>query len=134
MASLFAAAPPALAVALALGLSLSLSLAFTAPSALAQAETQPSAGLATASTGAVMSISPEELQALLHDKNQLALYHYGSRYTFDVLLGGIAGGILGSTLYGGPMATITGSSLGSFLGILWFLDRYAGDMIEKHGW
>ena len=80
------------------------------------------------------SISPEELEALRRDKNQLALYHYGSRYTFDVLLGGIAGGILGATLRGGAAATIMGSTLGSLLGILWFTDGYAGEMIEKHGW
>ena len=81
-----------------------------------------------------LSISPEELESLRRDKNQLALYHYGSRYTFDVLLGGIGGGIIGATLRGGPVATITGSTLGSLLGILWFLDSYAGTMIDKHGW
>ena len=78
--------------------------------------------------------TPEELEALRRDKNQLALYHYGSRYTFDVLLGGITGGIVGAVLRGGPVATITDSALGSLLGILWFLDSYAGTMIDKHGW
>ena len=76
----------------------------------------------------------EELEALRRDKNQLALYHYGSRYTFDVLLAGIVGGTVGAILRGGPVATITGSALGSFLGILWFLDSYAGMMIDRHGW
>jgi len=79
-------------------------------------------------------LSPEEIEGLRRDKNQLALYHYGSRYAFDVLLGGIAGGVTGAVLRGGPVATITGSTLGSLLGILWFLDGYAGEMIDKHGW
>ena len=78
--------------------------------------------------------TPEDLEALRRDKNQLALYHYGSRYTFDVLLSGIVGGMVGAIFRGGPVATITGSALGSLLGILWFLDSYAGTMIDKHGW
>ena len=32
------------------------------------------------------------------------------------------------------VATITGSTLGSLLGILWLLDHYAETMIDKHGW
>ena len=102
-----------------------------APPAHAQAQTQAQA---QAQPHLQLSISPEELEALRRDKNQLALYHYGSRYTFDVLLGGIAGGILGATLRGGPVATLTGSTMGTLLGILWFLDSYADSMIEKHGW
>ena len=83
---------------------------------------------------ATHQFTAEELEALRRDKNQLALYHYGSRYTFDVLLSGIVGGMVGAIFRGGPVATITGSTLGSLLGILWFLDSYAGTMIDKHGW
>ncbi len=79
-------------------------------------------------------LSSVEIETLLRDKNQLALYHYGSRYAFDTLLGGISGGVVGAVFRGGPVATITGSTLGSLLGILWFLDGYAGEMIDKHGW
>ena len=82
----------------------------------------------------VQQFTPEELETLRRDKNQLALYHYGSRYTFDVLLSGIVGGMAGAIFRGGPMATITGSTIGSLLGILWFLDHYAETMIDKHGW
>jgi len=115
MRSLFAAAAIALAI---------LCAGPAAPAfAQAPAQVQPQ-----------LTISPEELEALRRDKNQLALYHYGSRYTFDVLLSGIAGGIMGAVLRGGAVATITGSTLGSLLGILWFLDSYAGTMIDKHGW
>jgi hypothetical protein len=89
---------------------------------------------ASAQTQGRQPLSPDEIETLLQDKNQLALYHYGSRYAFDVLLGGIAGGVTGAVLRGGPVATITGSTLGSVLGILWFLDGYAGEMIDKHGW
>ena len=94
----------------------------------------PRPALAQTPPHVAQQFTPEELEALRRDKNQLALYHYGSRYTFDVLLSGMAGGILGATLRGGPVATITGSTLGSLLGILWFLDSYAGTMIDKHGW
>ena len=102
-----------------------VAFALAAPPAPARAQTPPQVA---------QQFTPEELEALRRDKNQLALYHYGSRYTFDVLLGGIVGGMVGAIFRGGPVATITGSTLGSLLGILWFLDHYAETMIDKHGW
>ena len=94
----------------------------------------PGPALAQTPPQVAQQFTPEELEALRRDKNQLALYHYGSRYTFDVLLGGIVGGMTGAIFRGGAVATITGSTLGSLLGILWFLDHYAETMIDKHGW
>ena len=102
-----------------------LLVAFTLAAPLARAQTPPSV---------TQQFTPEELESLRRDKNQLALYHYGSRYTFDVLLSGIVGGMVGAIFRGGPVATITGSTLGSLLGIMWFLDHYAETMIDKHGW
>ncbi len=94
----------------------------------------PVAAQASAEAVNPQPLSAEEIESLRRDKNQLALYHYGSRYAFDSLLGGIIGGIAGAVLRGGPVATIMGSTVGASLGILWFLDGYAGEMIDKHGW
>ncbi len=108
-------------------LLMALSVGLPAAGAVAQTPAQTQAQ-------SVLPLSSEEIETLLRDKNQLALYHYGTRYAFDMLLGGIVGGIVGAVLRGGPVATITGSTVGSLLGILWFLDGYAGEMIDKHGW
>lgn len=105
--------------------ALLLAAALAAPPGAARAQTPPQVA---------QQFTPEEMDALRRDKNQLALYHYGSRYTFDVLLAGIVGGMVGAIFRGGPVATITGSALGSLLGIMWFLDHYAETMIDKHGW
>ena len=105
--------------------ALLLASVLAAPPCPARAQTPPQV---------TQQFTPEEMEALRRDKNQLALYHYGSRYTFDVLLSGIVGGMAGAIFRGGAVATITGSTLGSLLGILWFLDHYAETMIDKHGW
>ena len=83
----------------------------------------------------VFGLSAAEIDELRRARNDIALFHYGSRYALYVVLGVTIGGYLFALLsWGRTGPTIFGSVLGSSVGIWWFLDEFSGDFLERHTW
>ncbi|CAK0775684.1 membrane hypothetical protein [Azospirillaceae bacterium] len=85
-------------------------------------------------TRAPAFVASPEIDDLRRARNELALYHYASRYTFNVVVGIITGGLVMNLAYGGLASTIMGSVGGSLVGIWWFFDQYAAHFLERHNW
>lgn len=79
------------------------------------------------------TMTPDEIKELRRAKQQLFLYHFGNRYILDVLVGGVLGGGLAAAIQAGPVMIISGSVLGSFLGALWFMDRFSTEYSARFG-
>jgi len=79
--------------------------------------------------------SAAEVEELMKARNSIAMFYYGSRYALHVLGGVVVGGYLFALLsWGRTGPTIMGSVIGSTIGIWWFLNDFAADVLRRHEW
>ncbi len=99
-------------------------------SAGAQAPIQPHDGTVAGRLG----LTEQEIRDLRRARTDLAVFYYGSRYAVYVVLGVVVGGYTFALLsFGRTGSTVFGATLGSMVGIWWFLDEFAGDFLERQG-
>lgn len=76
-----------------------------------------------------------EVEELMKSRNSIAMFYYGSRYALHVIGGVVIGGYVFALLsWGRTGSTIFGSVIGSSIGIWWFLNDFAADVLSTHRW